>query len=328
MNKFIRRIISYLVPIVLVFIGMEFVVRNIPNSYSYKENIIKTKGDSIETLILGSSHTYYGINPAVLGMNSFNFANVSQSIYYDYNLLANNIKYCPTLKNIIIPISYFSMSKKLNSGEENWRKYNYHHYMDCKTKIIPKYNIGYYSLLLSKSVFNEFRTGIKYLILDKDKLACSKYGWGTACKEGNDCDFVKSGKLASKRHENNSSDFNRNINLLNDIINLAKERNINVFMITTPTTKYYSDNLNPDKLYKIINKCINISNVNDNVFYINYLTDNRFSLKYFYDSDHLNNVGAVFFSEILKKDVVRLLLSKKRLKINKFSYKRSLVNGK
>ncbi|MDR2410253.1 MAG: hypothetical protein LBE13_19380 [Bacteroidales bacterium] len=96
MRKFIVRTFLYLLPVLLFLILLEILLRNIPNDYSYKKKYLDTQFCNIETLILGNSHSFYGIDPVYFSTNTFNAAHVSQSLDYDYEILKqqyNTIQY-------------------------------------------------------------------------------------------------------------------------------------------------------------------------------------------------------------------------------------------
>ena len=109
MGKFILKILMFLIPLVIILSALEYIAQSSPNSYKYKDEYIDKNCDSIKTLILGSSHSFYGINPEYLGNNSFNLANVSQDLKFDLYLFKRYIEKCKNLKTLIVPISYFSL---------------------------------------------------------------------------------------------------------------------------------------------------------------------------------------------------------------------------
>lgn len=72
MKRFYYAIILFILPII-VFMGMaELYVRSLPNIYKYKNDWMEQHAEEVETLILGSSHTMFGVNPKYLGRSSFN----------------------------------------------------------------------------------------------------------------------------------------------------------------------------------------------------------------------------------------------------------------
>jgi hypothetical protein len=87
MKKFLKIFIYFFIPIVIASACLEVYMRHIPNSYKYKDEWMKKNGNTVETLILGSSHAYYGINPEYLSWKAFNLANVSQDLERDFFVL-------------------------------------------------------------------------------------------------------------------------------------------------------------------------------------------------------------------------------------------------
>ncbi len=125
MKQFTLKIFLFLLPILIIGIALEFLLREIPNQYTLKDNYIATSSRKIETLVLGSSHTYYGVNPEYFTKPCFNLANISQSLNFDLELLKKHENEFSNLKTVIIPISYFSLFETLEEGDESWRVKNY-----------------------------------------------------------------------------------------------------------------------------------------------------------------------------------------------------------
>ena len=67
------------------------------------------RSENIKALFLGSSHTYYGINPEYFSRNSFNMSQMSQSLDLDYKILEKFEGRLSNIEYIILPISYFSL---------------------------------------------------------------------------------------------------------------------------------------------------------------------------------------------------------------------------
>ena len=55
MKKFLKRIALFAAFVLVFFAAGELVVRNIPDSYSYKNRYLTEHGDAVATLVLGSS---------------------------------------------------------------------------------------------------------------------------------------------------------------------------------------------------------------------------------------------------------------------------------
>jgi hypothetical protein len=174
MKKFIIYTLLYLLPVLLSLILLEILLRQIPNDYSYKKNYLNTHSCNIETLILGSSHAYYGIDPVYFSSgNVFNAAHVSQSLDYDYEILKQYDKKLTALKTVVIPVSYFTLWGKLSNGQESWRVKNYViYYKISKTDFKLKYHFELFG--------NKFTTNIRQVksYLQGNNMTCSKQGMG------------------------------------------------------------------------------------------------------------------------------------------------------
>lgn len=107
MKKFLLNISAFSAIILALLCIGEVSVRSIPNPYSTKKKAIRDLGKTTETIVLGSSHSYYGIITDSLE-NALNLACVSQIYEYDYRILGKYINEFPNLKNAIIVVSYFS----------------------------------------------------------------------------------------------------------------------------------------------------------------------------------------------------------------------------
>ena len=119
MKKFLRNIALYALPVLIVAVVMEIVAEAIPNSYTYKRDYIEQNGAEIQTLILGSSNAYDGLNPSVLPY-AFNLANSSQTLEDDYRLLTRYIDSMDSLQTVIVGLGYHSLGA---TTEDNRRTY-------------------------------------------------------------------------------------------------------------------------------------------------------------------------------------------------------------
>lgn len=122
-------------------------------------------GAEIQTLILGSSNAYDGLNPSVLP-HAFNLANSSQTLEDDYRLLAKYIDSMDSLQTVIVGLGYHSLGA---TTEDNRRTY-YTIYMD----LYPRWPISKYSFevcnpeMLVKKI-------IKYAV-SRDVTRCDSLG--------------------------------------------------------------------------------------------------------------------------------------------------------
>ena len=289
----------FLVPILIIAGVVEYLLRSIPNDYQTKNNQIALQKDSITTLILGSSHTLYGVNPDFINQNAFNGANISQTIDIDYTILKQSIFKLPKLKNVVIRVSHTTLFELLPKMSEAWRMRNYYIYYD--------------NLDLPWSLFNRFeiftthfKLNLKRLfdfyIDDKSSLNCLPNGWNTSYKTSAHRSLAKSAKIAVIRHNIKDFKYHKQCkSYLKMIIDLCEQHNINVILITPPACNEYINQLYQPQLNKTISFCKELDQTHKNCIYINYFLNDSFTISDFFDADHLNHSGAEKLSNDLNK---------------------------
>ena len=267
--------------------AMEPLLRNIPNDYSYKNNYLKNNSNKISKLFLGSSHTYYGINPEFISGNSFNGSHISQSINLDYEILKKYKNNLDELEYLIIPIDYFTLFSRMRNGVEYWRAKNYNLYYDIQLSNKLSEN----SEVLSINVNSNIRRIGSYYILNRTPITCSNLGYGNIYVESKDLD--ETGKTAALRHTTKDfSKLNETIKILEEIIDWASKNNTEIIFYTTPAYKTYVSNLNADQLELTRKTITKLVEKNTNCSYFNLLEDPDFYASDFSDADHLNQEGA------------------------------------
>ncbi|MDR2474834.1 MAG: hypothetical protein LBD45_03150 [Bacteroidales bacterium] len=290
-------------PIIVAAISIEYLLRQIPNEYAYKRHYLDKNSNKIETLILGSSHSFFGINPAFMMENTFNSSNVSQSLKYDFKILTkyqNNFK---NLTTIVLPIDYFSPWQDLAAGSENWRVKNYVLYYGMKSFKLNDYS-EFLSIDLQKNL-----TRIKDHYITGGAISYSDLGWGTAYNSSKSLDLIKTGQTAAQRHTNdifskeNQETYTKNLAILNSILNFCNQHNIKLILITSPTYNTYRENLSKIQLNKMFETIYNFVDEHKDVTYLNYFADTDFTEQDFYDADHLNEIGAEKFSRKLAHSI-------------------------
>ena len=120
MKKFLIKVCLFTVPFILFLLITEYLLRNIPNDYSYKNQYLEKNAKNIETLFLGSSHAYYGINPEYYSGNSFNASHISQTIDLDYKLIKKYAQDFNKLQYIVLSTTFHYLHVlrlELNHGE-------------------------------------------------------------------------------------------------------------------------------------------------------------------------------------------------------------------
>lgn len=236
MKHFLRDIMLFLIPLLLIAVAMEIVAEAIPNSYTYKRNYMELKGTHIQTLILGSSNAYDGLNPSVL-LHAFNSANSSQTLEDDYRLVAKYIDSMDSLQTVIVGLGYHSLGATTG---DNRRTY-YTIYMD----LYPRWPLSKYSFevcnpqLLLKKI-------IKYMV-SRDVTRCDSLGQRVGhTKEAAETGAEWWNKGVDALVENDSfqcsvisNQIEENTRYLEAIVDLCKAHNVQSVIVQMPVIKEY-----------------------------------------------------------------------------------------
>ena len=86
-------------------ISLEVLIRNIPSDFKDKRDYLEAHSNEIETLILGSSHSFHGLNPEFFSSKTYNAAFSSQILFYDLEILRRYESDLTELEWVILPIS-------------------------------------------------------------------------------------------------------------------------------------------------------------------------------------------------------------------------------
>ncbi|NOR45516.1 MAG: hypothetical protein GQ534_08010 [Candidatus Delongbacteria bacterium] len=294
MKSYIYKISIFLLPLLAVAIFLEIYIRNKQNDYSYKNTYLTKNAKYIKTLILGSSHSFYGIDPQYFSMNTFNASHVAQSLKWDYFIFNKFKDKMTNLKHVIIPISYFSLFYDLEGGDADWRIKDYKIYYNAEEPSF-KYN----SEVLNRKLVPLLMKFYKSFTVEDKGIYCSKLGFGkrSALK---DVDMESSGKTAARIHTVENFDaFDSNLKILEKFISDCKEMNVNVLLISLPAWETYRKHLNKDQLKKTVDTCLDLSGKFDNVKYYSFFSDTRFVIDDFANADHLNDQGAEKISKYI-----------------------------
>lgn len=118
MKKALARLALFLFLILAPVAAGEVYVRSLPNAARSKHAFMSAHSGEVDVLVLGSSHTYYGIEPSLLSAHAFSLAQVSQTYDYDCALLRHYA--LPRLRWVVLPVSYFSLFERTDGDAANW----------------------------------------------------------------------------------------------------------------------------------------------------------------------------------------------------------------
>lgn len=299
MKSLFFKILLFSLPIVLIGFTLEFSLRNIPNDYKTKDELLMKDPSSIETLFLGSSHSLYGINPMYFDEKAFNLCHVSQSLDYDLALLKKYNTHLNKLKTVVLNIDYISLYWNLNNSPEKWRAKNYGIYYD-----IPDLSIKNNTEILSNKFKINLNRFYDYYILGNNNISIDENGWGNSYQTASPLSLEETGVINSQRHRDisDSSLISENLKSLMDIKDICAKNNLNLLIYSPPGYSTYFNRLDGNQLSKTIELIQDVSQ-NNAIKYLNLFKDQRFKKDDFYDADHLNKKGATKLSKILNKEI-------------------------
>jgi hypothetical protein len=277
---------------------LETIVRNVPNEYKYKAEWMEANADSVETIILGTSHAFYGLDPSVFGKKAFSLANSAQKLQYDAFLLSKYSDRYKNLKHVILSVSYFTLfDKDAEEAEgESWRSINYKVYFgDTLNSSNIKNNFFIFHPKPLEEKFKRFLAG-------DTLIACAKNGFGYPIfreHQNHTLDDASALVWVNLHTMKDWSNLDNNILYLKQIANECHKRHAQFVIVTTPTWHTYYDKLDQKQLNKM-HEVINDLQKQFSVKYIDLLKDNRFVEDDFTDCNHMSCVGARKLSLIIK----------------------------
>ena len=279
MKKFLRNIVLFLLGLILIF-----AVNWSVNYLIIKNSEIKI--NSSEILIIGDSHPMRAINPSF-----FNSAqNICQSAepysitYWKLKLVINNIK----IDTVLIGFAPHNISdfNDLKFLDKKWSNEMFERsYLIQDFRSLDNISIDYYSYyrFLFKRLCLFPRLNHIYYIGNYDNDNRSN---------------VSNVSHTIKRHfnyKNKPSKISQiSINYLDSIVNLCIENDIVPILINTPVHNTYYTEI-PKNIQKRF--IIEIKKwKNKGIKVINHNSSNLYPDNYFFNSDHLNNSGASYYT--------------------------------
>ena len=242
-------------------------------TFSYKKFMgLRLHEQTVKTLILGSSHGYYGYR-ADEKLDEFNGAESSQDLYYSYEIY-KQFSDAPKLKNVVLFYSVFSPGNILELTAEKWRCDFYRLFYGIPYRFTPE-----------KAKENVMKSLAGFIISEQEKAPVDAHYTGN-------CDysfFMTSFDLNKrvKKHLKSNCRRENQTEFVRKAILLAKEKGHNLYIVIPPHRSDYTNLLSPfEELFP------DLLAIKDDVNILSFLRDPRFYDSDFGDMDHLNQTGA------------------------------------
>lgn len=300
-------LISFVIGMIIVFVLGDFYKKNIdPNTVKF----YYLPFSKLKVINLGPSHSVDAFNYNKYE-NCYNLALDSQPLYYDLEILK---KYRNNLEKdciIILPISLFSFYQGYRFDFDNLND-RYYDILDYK----QVYSHNYRDLILNR-YFPLIRSG-KRLIdigveliksINKDKYFPKLINNRRELKDFKS--FEKYNLTTSDRHQGIGKDgWNEDLEIgiekLVEMLDYIEKNNWIPILVSTPKSYLYNEATKVkynERVYINLKKVFEIRK--KETIYLDYSNDSRFQkdLDYFLDSDHLNEKGSIYFTDIIFNDL-------------------------
>jgi hypothetical protein len=278
--------------------------------FSVKRHLLESAASSVEVLSVGPSHAHDGILPDRMHPHAFNLGGVSQSLYYDCALVKKYAPTLPSLRLVVLPLSYFTMESELDQGTESWRAYYYFHY----------HGIPHRDWRLD----THLRNWSSWFLYGRDHgLAAIRGttppeirgdydpagGWieerrGETSQSPRDLASSVEKTLARHHAGMNPAQWDANQRRLADLLVFLRGRGLDAVFVTLPVSSGYRAGEHPDVLSRIGTMMAGFKR-EFGVEWHDYSGDPRFGPGDFADADHLNFTGAAKFSRWFGTEVVQ-----------------------
>lgn len=283
---------------VACMVAGEILIRKAPNPYSIKHHYMMNHGKDVETLLLGSSHIFFGVDPDGFDRPAFNLANVSQSVRVNYELLKHydGILTGGKLKRILMNIDGGALfDPELQDGDEWYYLTGYCMYMDLPGYDSPRHHFEIANPTLYKHRLLAVLKGKSSTLAYADSL-----GFIACILPGDSMKVAESGAITALNHCIGSiNQVNTNILYVDSVALWCHERNIELILLKTPKYKTYTEAY-PRKYAHVVDSAIREFHSRfPEVRMLDFSTDPRFGIGDYYDGNHLCHRGAEKFTKIL-----------------------------
>jgi DltD protein len=297
MIRIASKLVIFLAPLLGMLAMVEHKLGAIHTSYETKRMYLERRIDHAKVIVTGSSHSYDGIKPELLGVPSFSVAYPAQDLYYDTRIM---LKYLPQARDVdlvVISVSYFSFEYRLEDSTEPWRTSFYYRFLGIPASS-RKFKIGDFSLIALYGI-QPTREFLWQGSTELNSYHMDETGGNTALIK-TDLPAVMDTRVTFPTNPDN---IPLNIQYLEELLDALKARRIQAVFVTTPCFRSCYENLNQD-MYRRMQDEVQVLCQKYGLKYYNYLEDPRFSVDDFHDNQHLSTRGAEKLSEILKDEVL------------------------
>lgn len=306
MKTFLLKVVAFGALVILLCLGLELFFLTVPNEYSYKREYIEKNGDKIATLILGHSHAANGIDPKLLGDSVFNMAISARNTYYDAAIAERYVPQMKNLRRVIWPLGYnfqylsyiypCTSRKKEETSYTATYKCMYEKYMGISYEADIPYK--HWSEILN----SKLNYGAIFLNGDfKEKIGCDSLGYQKLGERPTNWKEHKLPVAPDFANPNAALAMQEGLSYMKRIARVCKDNNVRLIVITMPCYKTFLDKTTERGINDMYLCVESMRSVYPDMEYYNFIADTCFVDEDFFNSSHLNDVGAKKFTKILRE---------------------------
>ena len=308
MRKFLQHTALFSLAVIILLAVGELIVRRADTPYTYKAQWIRHHGHSVATLVLGSSHSYYGVRPALLGDSVFSLANPSQSAEYDLMLLRRFGPMMPNLKRIILPVGYSTFRDPKLEVIEPGLIMNYKVGMG----ITDYSDFSVYNLVLSD--FTAYAGRLRNMIVPQEQLnLCDSLGFGlgfTLSDRRSDWESDGPARVAYLTQPP-SGRSDEVMHVFGEILDYCRARGIECVLISTPLWHTFRDSRDAGQhaeMRQLTDSLVRTYGVR----HIDMSRSALFADRHFHDVDHMSDIGSILYTRQLRDSLASPLAPAER----------------
>mgnify|MGYP000253534795 CR=1 FL=1 len=301
-RKFFIQLCVFLIPVIIGYAIIENYTRNLPLSPKIISEFYKTHQNDIEVLVLGASQNRDAINPEFLSQKTLNIAFPDQDYYVSSKLLEHLGPTLPSLKIVVVPITYGHFETAPNQ-KETWKNSMYRHYFGAT---ISEEFTYFKDNLLYISFPNYYSTKIREHRNGKSNEDYNQYGYNRNLNNSLFYKFKYDSLTIAKQSVHitpikpNPEFIPENAEKLEAIVAFCAKQNYQVVLLETPTTARFKKQRIPEVLHRK-DSILELITSRYDIHYINGDSKNEYSIKDHRDNNHLSTLGAEKFTKRLNK---------------------------
>lgn len=298
-KTFFLRFGLFSIPVLLLLVMLEYQQHILPNNYKAKEAYLLAIQDSVQTISLGNSQSYMGVNPWTMDQPAFNLSNTAQMLTYDYELLRKYHSQLPALKRVILGISIPSLYTVGNDlpGDFN-RTYHYKHYLGIKGEANP-FKTRYYSIINNISIKKSADRMIDFYTGTDDLVEFDSLGWYTDSVQR---DLAQNGIDAAASHSAHMKWGHKahNLKQLEKVWEICESNGYELVLFSPPMFASYRENMLME-FYDDMAQSLDSFSIEHSIPYEDFTFDETYSAEDFFDSNHLRERGSIKLTTALDR---------------------------